>query len=70
MAFLERTGLRVRGKKRIKREARASVLIGSEPMRFFALKRDEIATNHHRASGCCSSMILSENRFTLFRIML
>jgi hypothetical protein len=24
----------------------------------------------HRASGCCLSMIFSENRFTLFRIML
>src|SRR5262245_49853318 len=34
------------------------------------LKRDEIGTNRHRALGLCLSMILSENRFTLFRIML
>jgi hypothetical protein len=34
------------------------------------LKRDEIGMNHHRALGCCLSMIFSENRFTLFRIML
>jgi hypothetical protein len=34
------------------------------------LKRDEIGMNRHRASGCCLSMILSENRFALFRIML
>jgi len=26
--------------------------------------------NHHRALGCCLSMIFPENRFTLFRIML
>jgi len=26
--------------------------------------------NRHRALGCCSSMIFSENRFALFRIML
>ncbi|MCA6111850.1 hypothetical protein [Bradyrhizobium cenepequi] len=35
-----------------------------------ALKRDEMRMNHHRALGCCLSMIFSENRFTLFRIML
>src|SRR4029450_7528534 len=34
------------------------------------LKRDEIGMNHHRALGCCLRMIFSENRFTLFRIML
>jgi hypothetical protein len=34
------------------------------------LKRDEIWMNRHRASGLCLSMIFSENRFTLFRIML
>ncbi|QOG20146.1 MULTISPECIES: hypothetical protein [Bradyrhizobium] len=26
--------------------------------------------NRHRALGCCLSMIFSENRFALFRIML
>ena len=36
-----------------------------------ALKRDEIwMMNRHRASGCCLSMIFSENRCALFRIML
>ncbi|MDH2343892.1 hypothetical protein QCM77_22525 [Bradyrhizobium sp. SSUT18] len=34
------------------------------------LKRDEMRMNHHRALGCCLSMIFSENRFALFRIML
>jgi hypothetical protein len=33
-------------------------------------KRDEIRLNHHRALDSCLSMIFSENRFTLFRIML
>jgi hypothetical protein len=35
-----------------------------------ALMRDEIGMNRHRALGYCLSMISSENRFTLFRIML
>ncbi|MVT72141.1 hypothetical protein GPL20_03285 [Bradyrhizobium cajani] len=35
-----------------------------------ALKRDEIGMNRHRASGCCLSMIFSEDRCALFRIML
>jgi hypothetical protein len=34
------------------------------------VKRDEIGMNRHRSLGCCVSMIFSENRFTLFRIML
>ena len=34
------------------------------------LKRDEIRIKRHCALGCCLSMIFSENRFTLFRIML
>ena len=33
-------------------------------------KRDEIRLNRHRALALCLSMIFSENRFTLFRIML
>ncbi|RXG89228.1 hypothetical protein EAS61_28105 [Bradyrhizobium zhanjiangense] len=33
-------------------------------------KRDEIRMNRHRALGCCLSMIFSENRCALFRIML
>jgi hypothetical protein len=35
-----------------------------------ALKRDEIRLNRHRALALCLSMIFSENRYTLFRIML
>jgi hypothetical protein len=35
-----------------------------------ALKRNEIKSNRHRALGYCSSMIFSENRFALFRILL
>jgi hypothetical protein len=38
--------------------------------RDLTLKRDEIWMNRHRALGHCLSMILSENRFTLFRNML
>ncbi|PPQ19109.1 hypothetical protein CV770_12430 [Bradyrhizobium sp. AC87j1] len=34
------------------------------------LKRDAIRMNRHRALGCCLSMIFSENRRALFRIML
>jgi hypothetical protein len=43
---------------------------GQQPGAGACLKRDEIGMNHHRALGCCLSMIFSENRFTLFRIML
>jgi hypothetical protein len=34
------------------------------------LKRDEIRINRHRVLGYCLSMIFSENRCALFRIML
>jgi hypothetical protein len=34
------------------------------------LKRDELKMNRHRALALCLGMIFSENRFTLFRIML
>jgi hypothetical protein len=33
------------------------------------LKRDAIWMNRHHASGFCLSMIFSENRCALFRIM-
>ncbi|MGN1288006.1 MAG: hypothetical protein ACI4XG_15710 [Bradyrhizobium sp.] len=33
-------------------------------------KHDEIGSNRHRALAYCLSMIFSENRFALFRIML
>ncbi|RXH00129.1 hypothetical protein EAS61_10730 [Bradyrhizobium zhanjiangense] len=39
-------------------------------VRCCRLKRDEIRMNRHRALGCCLSMIFSENRCALFRIML
>ncbi|MGK0247104.1 MAG: hypothetical protein ACI9HH_005777, partial [Pseudomonadota bacterium] len=32
--------------------------------------RDDIWLNRHRALALCLSMIFSENRFALFRIML
>jgi hypothetical protein len=38
--------------------------------RSAALKRDEFRMNRHRALALCLGMIFSENRFTLFRIML
>ncbi|TFV38106.1 hypothetical protein E4K66_16965 [Bradyrhizobium frederickii] len=38
--------------------------------RNISLKRDAIRMNRHRALGCCLSMIFSENRCALFRIML
>jgi hypothetical protein len=34
------------------------------------LKREEIRLNRHRALSLCLSMIFSENRYTLFRIVL
>ena len=34
------------------------------------LERDDCKTNRHRAQGCCLTMIFSENRYTLFRIIL
>jgi hypothetical protein len=35
-----------------------------------ALKRDDFSSNRHHALAHCSSMIFSENRYTLFGIML
>jgi hypothetical protein len=35
-----------------------------------SLNRDEIGINRHRALGYCLSMLFSENRLALFRIML
>jgi len=35
-----------------------------------ALERDGIKLNHHRVLAHCLSMIFSENRYPLFRIML
>jgi hypothetical protein len=45
--------------------------LGSDSIRTEkALKRDEIGLNRHRTLALCLSMIFSENRYTLFRIML
>ncbi|WFU16650.1 hypothetical protein [Bradyrhizobium sp. CB3481] len=47
--------------------------LGGVPAKWQAtdnLKRDEIGLNRHRALALCLSMIFSENRCTLFRIML
>jgi len=35
-----------------------------------SLKRDDFSSNRHPALSLCLSMIFSENRYTLFRIML
>jgi hypothetical protein len=48
----------------------ADIAIIASGHRVSRLKRDEIGMNRHRALGYCLSMIFSENRFTLFRIML
>jgi hypothetical protein len=37
---------------------------------FCALKRDDFSSNRHLALGLWWSMIFSENRYTLFGIML
>src|SRR5690349_7337828 len=34
------------------------------------LERNDFLSNRHPAPSCCLSMILSENRYPLFRIML
>jgi hypothetical protein len=34
------------------------------------LEHDDFSSNRHRALSSCLSMILSENRYPLFRIML
>jgi len=49
---------------------RSSVRRRHERIGYDRLKRDEIGLNRHRALALCLSMIFSENRFTLFQIML
>jgi hypothetical protein len=49
--------------------------LGGEPVAgsrtlLRAVERDEFRINRRRALGFCLSVILSENRYTLFRIML
>jgi hypothetical protein len=39
------------------------------PIAGLDLDRDEISMNRHPALVLCLSMIFSENRYTLFRIM-
>jgi hypothetical protein len=39
-------------------------------VRGFALKLDDFSSNRHHALAYCLRMIFSENRYTLFGIML
>ncbi|MGY4311503.1 hypothetical protein ACVWW1_000806 [Bradyrhizobium sp. JR3.5] len=55
-----------RDEKTFMASMRSIALPGSRP----PLKHDEIGLNSHRALAHCLSMIFSENRFALFRIML
>jgi len=49
----------------------ASVLLKSaKPPSLSMLERDDFSSNRHPALSFCLSMIFSENRFPLFRIML
>jgi hypothetical protein len=41
-----------------------------EQIRTGTLERDDLSSNRHPALVYCLSMIFSENRFPLFRIML
>ncbi|TGN85515.1 hypothetical protein EOW77_0019380 [Bradyrhizobium yuanmingense] len=62
-------GLR-RARRPRRGDARAPGLIRLKADCPSRLKRDAIRVNRHRALGYCLSMIFSENRYTLFRIML
>jgi hypothetical protein len=44
--------------------------VGQGRVARFALDRDDFSSNRHPAPAFCSSMIFSENRCALFRIML
>src|SRR5258706_4770543 len=46
------------------------VLRGIAKFGFGALERDDFSSNRHPALSFCLSMIFSENRYPLFRIML
>ena len=50
----------------------ARILIAKPVFTFaeYALDRDDFSSNRHPALAFCFSMIFSENRFPLFRIML
>jgi hypothetical protein len=41
-----------------------------DSLSWFSLERDGFKLNHHRTPDLCWSMIFSENRYPLFRIML
>jgi hypothetical protein len=55
------------------REGMAAGSIGADGLPrggpCYDLKGDVIRMNEHRALGCCSSVIFSEKRCALFRIM-
>jgi hypothetical protein len=64
----DRTNASIAPKQMSPRSPARGVTMVNDAVGF--LKRDEIGLNRHRASGLCLSMIYSENRYTLFRIML
>jgi hypothetical protein len=51
-------------------DRRNGVEPGDELARPIYLEQDDLSSNRHPALICCLSMIFSENRFPLFRIML
>jgi hypothetical protein len=54
----------------IGREASRQALRETDRAMSRPLKRDDFSSNRHPALSFCLSMIFSENRCTLFRIML
>ena len=52
------------------RSSQKWVLQGSANFGFGTLERDDFSSNRHPALSFCLSMIFSENRYPLFRIML
>jgi len=54
----------------LKARADHGAIIRTGAERSTRLKRDDFSSDRHHALAHCSSMILSENRYTLIRIML
>jgi len=75
IVHLERSALRPNKKDRPKAVSIASVVGSTQsPVSFRSkrerLARDDFSSNRHPALSFCLSMIFSENRYPLFRIML
>ena len=73
-AYLRQVALRIKRPLQVNRRTRwLMISLETRTEHFDAvtatLKRDGIWLNHHRALASCLSMIFSENRCTLFRIM-